>query len=465
MLPVVVIVGRPNVGKSTLFNVLTGTRDAIVADQPGVTRDRQYGNCRRGERKFLVVDTGGLSEAAEGIEALAREQVDLALREADLVLLVLDARAGCSAADERVAARLRHSGKAVLAVLNKTDGIDWELESGEWYRLGFEPLVPIAAAHRRGIATLVEQIERRLPVPPAGEGRGSDDGVRVALVGRPNVGKSTLVNRISGESRVLATESPGTTRDSISVAVERDGQRYTLVDTAGVRRRARVGAEVEQLSVVKTLQSIDAADLAVVMLDARDGPVEQDARLLGRVLEMGCPMVLAINKWDGLSEQKRASVLRELDRRFGFARFCRLVTLSALHGSGLAELFDAIEQVRATAQAELSSHRLTEVLREAVARHQPPLRQGRTAKLRYAHVGGRQPMRILVHGNRTGTLPEAYRRYLLNTFRERFELVGIPLRVEFKDGDNPYAGRRNRLTPRQLAKRKRLKNFTRKGRK
>ena len=461
MLPVVVIAGRPNVGKSTLFNVLTGTRDAIVADQPGVTRDRQYGRCGRGERQFLLVDTGGLSEAAEGVEALAQGQADLALREADLILLVLDARAGCSADDERVAERLRRVGKPVLAVLNKTDGIDWELESGEWYRLGFEQLVPIAAAHRRGIGTLEEQIERRLP-PPDDNDRGGDGGVRVALVGRPNVGKSTLVNRVSGEARVLATETPGTTRDSISVAVERDGQRYILVDTAGVRRRARVGEAVEQLSVIKTLQSIDAADLAVVMLDARDGPVEQDARLLGRVLEMGCPMVLAINKWDGLSEHQRAAVFRELDRRFAFARFCPVVTISALHGSGLAELFDAIEQVRATAQAELSSHQLTEALRQAVARHQPPLRQGRTAKLRYAHLGGRQPLRIVVHGNRTETLPEAYRRYLLNTFRERFGLVGIPLRVEFKAGDNPYAGRRNRLTQRQLAKRKRLKEFTRK---
>ena len=463
MLPVVVIAGRPNVGKSTLFNVLTGSRDAIVADQPGVTRDRQYGNCERGERTFLVVDTGGLTEAAEGVEALAREQVDLALQQADLVLLVLDARAGCSAGDERVAERLRHAGKPVLAVLNKTDGIDWELEAGDWYRLGLPELVPVAAAHRRGIATLLQQIERRLPGPPPDQDDEPRAGLRVALIGRPNVGKSTLVNRISGEARVLTAAMPGTTRDSISVAVERDGQRYTLVDTAGVRRRSRSGESVEQLSTIKTLQSIEAADLAVVMLDACDGPVEQDARLLGRVLEMGCPMVLVINKWDGRSEEQRRAVFRELDRRFAFARFCRVVTLSALHGSGLAELFEAIEQVRASAQAELSSHQLTEVLREAVARHQPPLSQGRTDKLRYAHVGGRKPMRIVVHGNRTATLPEAYRRYLLNTFRERFDLVGIPLRVEFKDGDNPYAGRRNRLTARQLAKRKRLKQFIKKG--
>ncbi len=466
MLPVVTIAGRPNVGKSTLFNALTRTRDAIVADQPGVTRDRQYGICSTSaDDQYLLVDTGGIVAAAEGLDAQTRDQVKLALAEAQLILFVVDARDGLMASDEDILADIRRYGTEVLLVVNKTDGIDWESGVGDWYRLGIGEPFPIAASHRRGVEQLEEFIAERIQAlgstQPADD---IDDGaISIAMVGRPNVGKSTLVNRLLGEQRVLASEVPGTTRDSIQVRLTRDEQDYVLIDTAGIRRKARVSEVVEKISVIKTLQSAVAADLALVMLDAQEGLSDQDSRLIGQILHLGTPLVIAINKWDGMSQDERARVKTELDRRLVFVDFVPKVTISALHGSGLKELFRAIHKTHAAASQDISSHKLTEALLKAAAEHPPPLSQGRTARLRYAHLGGRSPMRLVVHGTRTSTLPGSYQRFLLNRMRKEFKLVGVPLHLELRDGANPFAGRKNKLTERQMNKRKRLKRFV-KGR-
>lgn len=463
MLPVVTIAGRPNVGKSTLFNALTRTRDAIVADQPGVTRDRQYGICQtESERPYLLVDTGGIVAEAQGMDALAREQVNLALAEAQLILFMVDARAGLQASDEEILADIRRYGTEVVLVVNKTDGVDWESSIGDWYQLGIGEPMGIAASHRRGVEQLEELISERIEaLQSVGEEDSDeeDDAISIALIGRPNVGKSTLVNRLLGEERVLATEIPGTTRDSIHVRLTRDGQDYVLIDTAGIRRKAKVYEVVEKISIIKTLQSISEADIALVMLDAHQGLADQDSSLIGKVLHLGTPLVIAINKWDGLDPDERKWVVTELSRRLNFVDFVPQVMISALHGSGLKELFKAIHRTHRAASQDISSHKLTEVLLKAASDHPPPLSGGRAARLRYAHLGGRSPMRLIVHGTRTSTLPGSYQRYLLNTMRKAFKLTGVPLLLEVRDGANPFAGRKNKLTDRQVNKRKRLKRY------
>lgn len=462
MLPVVTIAGRPNVGKSTLFNALTRTRDAIVADQPGVTRDRQYGIClTESEQQYLLVDTGGIVAEAQGMDALAKEQVNMALAEAQLILFMVDARAGLQGSDEEILADIRRYGTEVLLVVNKTDGVDWESSIGDWYQLGVGEPMGIAASHRRGIEDLEEVISERIEALKleAEESDEDDDAISIALIGRPNVGKSTLVNRLLGEERVLATETPGTTRDSIHVRLTRDGQDYVLIDTAGVRRKARVYEVVEKISIIKTLQSISDADIALVMLDAHQGLADQDSSLIGKVLHLGTPLVIAVNKWDGLDTDERKWIVTELSRRLVFVDFVPQVMISALHGSGLKELFKAIHKTHSAASQEISSHKLTEALLKAATEHPPPLSQGRTARLRYAHLGGRSPMRLIIHGTRTSTLPGSYQRYLMNRMRKAFKLIGVPLHLELRDGANPFAGRKNKLTERQLNKRKRLKRF------
>ncbi len=460
MLPVVAIVGRPNVGKSTIFNVLTGTRDALVADLPGVTRDRQYGIVRAGDSPYVLIDTGGLVSQSEGIEFLTAKQVQIAIDEADLVLFVVSAVEGLTTEDQEVAQVLRKSAKPVLLVVNKSESLDHVSAIADFSSLGMGDGLAISAAHRRGISELLHEAEGMLP-PGIGErDEESEDSIRVAILGRPNVGKSTLVNRLLGEERLLAYDQPGTTRDSISTPLERDGQRYELIDTAGVRRRARIDEAVEKFSVIKALQAIDRAHVVVLMLDANEGLTDQDTTILGHILEQGRALVIALNKWDGLEEDHRQWVLQNLDRKLRYVSWARRVTLSALHGSGIRELMKAVNTAWQSATKNLPTPELTRVLQKAYEDHQPPMRQGRAARLRYAHAGGKLPPKIIIHGNRTRTLPDAYRRYLANTFISHFKLQGTPVFLIFRDSDNPYKDRKNKLSQRQLSKRKRLKKFT-----
>ena len=463
MLPVVALVGRPNVGKSTLFNVLTRTRDALVANLSGLTRDRHYGVCHLGERAFVVVDTGGLTGEQEGIAGSTARQSQLAIEEADLVLFMVDARDGLLPQDRTILDGLRRQSRPFLLVVNKVDGVDEYATLAEFATLGIADALPIASAHGRGVDILLESVLSRLPaVDPDADNARPEDGVRVAIVGRPNVGKSTLVNRLLGEERVVVSEVAGTTRDSIRVALERDGKRYTLIDTAGVRRRARVEEAVEKFSVIKTLQSIAAAHVAVVLLDAHEGVSEQDATLIGLVLDEGRALVVAVNKWDGLSTYEREQCVSSLDRKLDFVAFAKHVYISALHGSGLAELMRAIDRAHASATREFTSSELTRALEQAYAAYQPPLVRGHAPKMRYAHPGGSNPPTIVIHGSRTKHIADGYRRYLENFFRKRFALEGTPIRIEFRESENPYAGRRNVLTDRQVKKRRRLTRHTRK---
>ncbi|HET7267129.1 MAG TPA: ribosome biogenesis GTPase Der [Oleiagrimonas sp.] len=465
MLPVVALVGRPNVGKSTLFNILTRTRDALVVDLPGVTRDRHYGVCHAGERPFVVVDTGGLTDDEAGLDALTARQVRLAVDESDVVVLMVDARDGLLPRDNDILAELRRSGKPVLLVVNKTDGLDETVAMADFAALGFADALPLAAAHNRGTLTLIDTLQ---PLLPADEDPAADEdndlGIRVAIVGRPNAGKSTLINRLLGEDRLVVSEVAGTTRDSIQVPLERDGRRYTLIDTAGVRRRSRVEEAVEKFSVIKTMQSIAAAQVVVIMVDARENLAEQDLNLIGHVLEEGRALVLAVNKWDDMSTYDRDQCRQALDRRLNFVAWAKRVTISALHGSGLRELMRAIVRAHDSATREMTSSQLTRTLEKAYASYQPPLVRGHTPKMRYAHPGGHNPPTIVIHGTRTRYVAPAYRRYLENTFRKAYRLEGTPVRIEFRDSDNPYAGRRNELTDSQKRKRQRMISHTRKRR-
>jgi len=457
VLPVVALVGRPNVGKSTMFNVLTRTRDALVHDLPGLTRDRHYGICRLGSREFVVVDTGGLTGEKEGIGALTARQVQLAIDEADRVVFVVDAREGLLPQDRNILDVLRRTGKPVLLAVNKIDGLDESAALTEFSTFGLSDSLPLAAAHGRGVPALVEAVLSGLPeADPDAIVESPDDGVRVAIVGRPNVGKSTLVNRLLGEERVVVSDIAGTTRDSIRVRLERDGKRYTLIDTAGVRRRARVEEAVEKFSVIKTLQSIAAAHVAVVLLDASEGVSEQDATLIGHVLNEGRALVIAVNKWDGLSTYDRQQCKSSLSRKLDFVAFARQVTISALHGSGIAELMKAINRAHASATRQFSTSELTRAVEAAYTGYQPPLIRGHAPRLRFAHPGGSNPPTIVIHGTRTKHIATGYHRYLENFFRKRFKLEGTPVRIEFREGENPFAGRKNQLTERQVKKRKRL---------
>jgi len=446
MTPVVALVGRPNVGKSTLFNALTRSRRALVADEPGLTRDRQYAAARVGGRDIIVVDTGGLTEAQAPLEQQMAQQTEAAIDEADAVLVLMDARGGLTPADSAVIERLRRSERPFRVVVNKTDGQDPDAALAEFYGLTAAAPLGIAAGQGKGVRRLGEATAALLPPPDpdaeAGAAATGDLRTRVAIVGRPNVGKSTLLNRLLGEQRVLASEAPGTTRDAVEIPFERDGRAYVLVDTAGLRRRARVGGVVEKFSALKTLEAIRAAHVVVLVLDAHQGLAEQDQHVVGHVLDAGRALVVAVNKWDGLDRSAKQWVRSEHDRRFGFVRFAETRYISALHGTGVGRLLSAVQRAHAAATADLSTHRLTQVLEDAVAAHQPPLVGGARVKLRYAHQGGSNPPTIVVHGNRVQRLPAAYQRYLENRFREVFQLFGTPIRMEFRSGDNPYAHQR-----------------------
>ena len=464
MLPVVAIVGRPNVGKSTLFNQLTGTRDALVADRPGLTRDRRYGTARRHGGGFIVVDTGGLGGDPEDLASEVGAQVRRALDEADRIVLMTDARAGRTPADDAIADRIRQLGKPIVLAVNKTDGLDERTALAEFHALGLAAPTPISAAHGRGLGALVRALAPEEGRPGADEAEaaaspaadGGRGAVRVAVVGRPNAGKSTLVNRLLGEDRVITHDAPGTTRDSVFAPFERGGRPFVLIDTAGLRRRARVADAVEKLSAVKALQAIEAANVGVLLLDAEEGASEQDARLLGYLLDAGRALVIALNKWDRLGPETRRTAREAVARRFGFIDFSAVHPVSALRGEGLGGMMRSVEAAWASANTRMATGELTRVLREAAARHPPPAVRGRRIKLRYAHQGGVNPPVVVVHGSSAEETPDPYARYLARTVRTRFGLHGTPLRIEFRSGENPFAGRRNPLTPRQARRRKRL---------
>lgn len=465
MLPLVALVGRPNVGKSTLFNALTRTRDALVHDAPGVTRDRNYGVCRLDEaRPFVLVDTGGIGGEEAGLAGATARQSRTAAEEADLILFVVDGREGANSLDDDLLAWLRKVETPIFLVVNKIDGIDAEAARNEFARYGIKSLFGVSSAHRQGIDTLLESVLAELPTDGDSEILDDDpDRVRVAFVGRPNVGKSTLVNRILGEDRMIASEVPGTTRDSIAVDLERDGRKYRLVDTAGLRRKSKVDEAVEKFSIVKTLQAIEHCQVAVIMLDAGEGVTEQDASVLGAVLDAGRALVVAVNKWDGQSDYQRQQTESLLSRKLTFVSWAETVRISALHGSGLRELFKAIHRAHASAARVLGTTEVTKALEVAYEANPPPVVRGHVAKLRFAHPGGTNPPTFVVHGTRLRTLSDTYRRYLENFFRKRFKLVGTPVRFVFKETDNPYKDRKNVLSERQVAKKKRLIRHVKRG--
>jgi GTP-binding protein len=433
-----------------------------VADVPGVTRDRQYGFGSTERYRFIVIDTGGLIESPKGIEQPMAVQTQRAIEEADHVVFVVDSREGLTTADRFVADVIRRSGKPAVIAVNKSEGREDEVAVTEFHALGFGEPRALSAAHRQGIEELVDAVlagtEPAGPEDqPAPEGRD----VRVCVIGRPNVGKSTLINRLIGEDRLIAFDEPGTTRDTIFVPFERDGRRYTLIDTAGVRRRARVEDGVEKFSVIKTLQAIEEANVVVGVLDAQDTVAEQDATLLGIVADRGRAMVIAVNKWDHVSTEQRAEIRDQLAQRLRFLDFAPVHFISALHGSGVGELMQSVEAAYEAAMRTLPTPELTRVLEAAIKQHQPPLVRGRRIKLRYAHQGGRNPPVIVIHGSQAERTPEDYRRFLSNSLRQAFDLRGTPVRVEFRSETNPFAGRRNTLTPRQVKSRKRLMRHVR----
>lgn len=456
MLPVIALVGRPNVGKSTLFNAMTRSRDALVADMPGVTRDRHYGVCRTGARPFVVVDTGGLSGVEEGLDALTAQQVRFAIDEAQVLVFVVDARDGLMPQDRHILDELRRSGKPIIAAVNKTDGLDEQDALAEFAGFGIAITLPLSAAHNRGTDDLIAAALPLLPEDIHEELAPDDAGIRVAIVGRPNAGKSTLINRLLGEDRLIVSDVAGTTRDPIRVPLERDGKRYTLIDTAGVRRKARVEEGIEKFSVIKTLQSMAAAQVVVVMIDARENLADQDLTLIGHAIDEGRALVIAVNKWDGMDTYQREQCQRALERRLVFVNWAKQVFISALHGSGLRELMRAIVRAHTSATRELGSSDLTRTLERAYEGYQPPLVRGHAPKLRFAHPGGSNPPTIVIHGSRTKHIAPAYRRYLENFFRQRYKLEGTPIRIDFRDGENPYAGKKNVLTEGQQRKRQRM---------
>ncbi|WAC43282.1 ribosome biogenesis GTPase Der [Pseudomonas sp. SL4(2022)] len=484
MVPVIALVGRPNVGKSTLFNRLTKSRDAIVGDLSGLTRDRQYGEAKWQGRTYIVIDTGGISGDEEGIDAKMAEQSLQAIEEADAVLFLVDARAGLSASDQMIGEHLRRRNKRSFLVINKVDNLDTDLARAEFASMAMGESLPIAGAHGRGITQMLEAVLGSFPKdaaePEEGEeeevvlegqeakripGPSEKDGIKLAIIGRPNVGKSTLVNRMLGEERVIVYDQAGTTRDSIYIPFERDDEKYTLIDTAGVRRRGKIFEAVEKFSVVKTLQAIQDSNVVVFVMDAREGVVDHDLNLLGFVLESGRALVIALNKWDGMEPSERDYVKTELQRRLFFVDFADIHFISALHGTGVGNLYKSVQASFKSAITRWPTNRLTQILEDAVSDHAPPMVNNRRIKLRYAHLGGANPPLIVIHGNQVDAVPKSYIRYLENTYRRVLKLVGTPIRIEFKGGENPYEGNKNTLTDRQVNKKRRLMSHHKKAEK
>lgn len=463
MIPVFALVGRPNVGKSTLFNRLTKTRDALVANYPGLTRDRKYGEGSMLGKRFMLIDTGGITGTEEGIDSIMAEQSMLAIQEADAVMLIVDSKVGLTPLDSHLAEYLREKECVVYLVANKIDGVNPDIASAEFFELGLKNIYPTTATHGRGVKNLMESVLESFPESnQKDEDVRQEKGIKIAIVGRPNVGKSTLVNRILGEDRVIVFDEPGTTRDSVYIEYQREDTKYTLIDTAGIRKRKNVSLTVEKFSIVKTLQSIDDANVVVFLIDAQEGLVDQDMHLMGTIVDAGRALVIAINKWDGLNDYSKDRVKVQLDRRLHFVKFADLHYISALHGTGVGNLYKSIESSYASAIDKLSTNKLTLILQDAIINHQPPLVRGRRIKLRYAHAGGKNPPIIVIHGNQLDEIPSHYSRYLEKTFCRALDLHGTPVKIEYRSSENPYEGKKNKLTNRQISKKRRLMKYVKK---
>ncbi|MGF1738311.1 ribosome biogenesis GTPase Der [Photobacterium satsumensis] len=489
MIPVVALVGRPNVGKSTLFNRLTRTRDALVADFPGLTRDRKYGKAELEEHEFIVIDTGGIDGTEEGVETKMAEQSLAAIEEADVVLFLVDGRAGLTSSDEAIAKHLRSREKPTFLVVNKIDGVDGDSACAEFWKLGMNGMYQIAAAQNRGVTALmeralapfadslnastdedsdevfiedltsVEDIEKANLSEADAEAaykRLQEQPIKMAIIGRPNVGKSTLTNRILGEERVVVYDMPGTTRDSIYIPMEREGQEYVLIDTAGIRRRKNMHQAVEKFSVIQTLKAVEDANVVLLVIDARENISDQDLSLLGFALNAGRSLVIAVNKWDGLDNEVKERVKSELDRRLGFVDFARIHFISALHGTGVGHLYESVQEAYQSATKRISTSLLTRIMQMAQDDHQPPMIRGRRVKLKYAHAGGYNPPIIVIHGNQVNELPGSYKRYLMNYYRKSLEMMGTPIRIQFQNSENPFETKKQKLTISQERQRKRL---------
>ena len=465
MKPVIALVGRPNVGKSTLFNRLTKSREALVANMPGLTRDRKYGEGRVKDDLFIVIDTGGISGDEEGIDLEMASQSLQAIMEANICLFLVDAKDGLLPDDNRILEYLRKHQKCTYLVVNKVDGLDTDIALADFYSLGIKELFPITATQGKGVASLLSNVlstfNNQFLNSDTVVGSDADAsrvmGIKIAIAGRPNVGKSTLVNRMLGEDRVVVFDQPGTTRDSIYVPFERRDQKYTLIDTAGIRKRGKTKETVEKFSVVKSLQAIQDSNVAILVIDSRTGIVEQDLHLLGYVIETGRALVIALNKWDGLGTEGKEKIKSEISRRFSFVNFAKIHFISALHGTGVGDLYKSIHNAYESAQKVLSTNRLTQILQDAVIDHAPPVINGRRIKLKYAHAGGHNPPIIVIHGKQTEKLPSNYSRYLEKTFRTALKLEGTPVRIELRTTDNPFTKHEENLTPQQVAQKRRIK--------
>ncbi len=471
MLPVFALVGRQNVGKSTLFNRLTGTKDALVADFPGLTRDRLYGFTRfkkystsesapgQVTESAIVIDTGGLTGDVGDLHSQTSKQVAFAVSEASTVIFMVDGSEGCTVADQYVADLVRRSGKPVLLVVNKTEGQPTEAVINEFFELGIGEPIAISATRGDRVKAMLDQALALCPtIDVEASVAEAAEGARIAVVGRPNVGKSTLINRFLGEERLVTLDTAGTTRDSIAIPFILENRPFILVDTAGIRRRARVHEMIEKFSVVKSLQALEEADSVIVLIDAREGITDQDVSLIGLILERGRALTLGINKWDKLSQSKRGDLREAIDLKLPFLDFVEIHFISALHGSNIFDLLTSAARAADAGHADLATPRLNEVLRDAIAAHPPPVVRRHRVKLSYAHQGGKRPPTIVIHGNQTARLAGSYRRYLINRFRRAFRLKGTPIRLELRAGRNPFEGRRNRLTPRQIRKRNRIRS-------
>ncbi len=464
MKPLIAIVGRPNVGKSTFFNRLTSSRDALVADRPGITRDRQYGITQHASRSFLIIDTGGIGEEdhdSQDVANLMAEQSMLAAREASVLVWIVDGRDGLTPVDEILYAEFRKLNKPIFLAVNKIEGYEPEGIMSDFYRLGTDSIWPVSSKRGDGVGKLLDAIVAEIQDTPVEDAKVLK-GLTVSVLGRPNVGKSTLLNRMIGEKRLLTFDHPGTTRDSIKIPFAKNGENYVLIDTAGVRRKSKVHDMIEKFSILKSFAAIDAANIIILVLDANEGVTEQDTTLSGMIKDSGKSLIIAVNKWDGMEAADKERVKALLSRKFNFVDYAQYHFISALHGTGVGNLFKTINKIKTSLNINVSTSDMTRILEDAVAKHPPHMVQGRRIKLRYAHLGSTNPIRIIIHGNQTNKVSDAYKRYLASVYRKRLKLIGTNVLIDFKHGDNPFKGKKNILTQRQIAKRKRLMAYVKK---